>query len=109
MGTFVEPDGSRWVQAGQGMSRRVLEGERLMLVEIRLEADAEVPAHSHPHEQIGYVLDGRVLFRIGGEERALGPGAAYSVPGGEEHAARPLDGAPARLVEVFTPPREDFR
>ncbi|NPV06623.1 MAG: cupin domain-containing protein [Anaerolineae bacterium] len=108
MGALHDRDDLPWVEASPGISRRVLAGERLMLVEIRIDADRTVAAHAHPHEQIGYVLEGRVRFRTGGSEKILGPGGTYSVPGGEEHSAEAL-GAAARLVEVFTPPREDFR
>ena len=96
------------VQVDEHMSRRVLAEEKLMLVEVRLAPGAQVDSHSHPHEQAGYVLSGRVLFGIGGKERELGPGSMYSVEGGVSHRARVIGEEAATLVEVFTPIREDF-
>lgn len=109
MGVLHEADELPWVAGGPGIARRVLAGEQLMLVDIRIEAGQVVPLHTHPHEQIGRVLEGRVWFRIGEDERMLGPGGVYSVLSGEEHSARAADDSAVRLVEVFTPPREDFR
>jgi len=96
------------VNVGHGMSRQVLAGKSLMLVVVQIEPGNEVIAHSHPHEQIGYVLSGRVIFRAGDTGKELGPGGVYSVEGGEEHSAQVVGNEPARLVEVFTPVREDF-
>lgn len=79
----------------------------MMLCEMTLRSGTHVPAHSHPHEQVGYVVTGSLRLRIGSEERRLGPGDAYGVPGGVEHEAW-AEGDTV-LVEVFHPQREDYR
>ncbi len=100
------------VEQFPGVIRRTLvSGENLTLVEVRLAPGAEVPEHTHPHEQAGHVASGRVHFRIGdpaagGFERELGPGDSYLIPGGLPHAVRAIDAA--TLVEVFSPVREEF-
>jgi quercetin dioxygenase-like cupin family protein len=66
-----------------------------------------VPEHRHPHEQAGYVLSGRVRFTIGGETRVLGPGDMFLVPPDVPHAVSSVDG-PARVLDVFSPVREDY-
>jgi hypothetical protein len=59
------------VEAVPGVHRRVLScGDAMMIVQFRIAQGAEVPAHSHPHEQIGHVVSGRMTFRIGDEEVA---------------------------------------
>jgi hypothetical protein len=50
--------------------------------------------HSHPHEQIGLVLEGVQVLIVGGREHQLGVNEAYVVPGGVEHGGR---GRPGRL------------
>ena len=95
------------VEMFPGVVRRTfVSGANLTLVEVTLSPGAEVPEHTHPHEQAGTVDSGRVHFRIGEVEAELGPGDSYLIPGGVPHYVRALDAA--RLVEVFSPPREEF-
>lgn len=90
-----------------GVVRRLLaSGDRLSLVEIRIEAGSHVPEHTHPHEQSGHVASGRVHFRIGSEEFDLEPGDSYLIPGDVPHYVEALDAA--ILIEAFSPVREDF-
>jgi quercetin dioxygenase-like cupin family protein len=96
------------IEAVPGVHRRVLScGENVMIVQFRIAKDAEVPAHTHPHEQTGHVVSGQMIFRIGDEERELGPGDGYTVPGGVVHGARGITDTVA--VDSFNPVREDYR
>ena len=91
-----------------GVVRRTLtDGERMMLCEIRMDAGAVVPLHTHPHEQTGYLVAGRCRFQIGAEVRELSPGDTWMVPGGAEHEATALDDSV--FIDVFSPPREEYR
>ncbi len=104
---------TRWEEATPvemlpGVVRRTLGlTDRLMLLEIRLQAGATVPRHAHPHDQVGYVISGEVIFTIGDQNIRCGPGDGYAIPGGVEHAAHAT--VDAVLVEVFHPPREEYR
>jgi quercetin dioxygenase-like cupin family protein len=82
-------------------------GKNLMLSVVRFEPNAVVEEHSHPHEQMGVLLEGRVEFTIGGVTRLLGPGDIWRIPGGVMHSVRALDG-PVRALDVFCPVREDY-
>jgi quercetin dioxygenase-like cupin family protein len=90
-----------------GAQSGLVAGRQLMLSFLEMEAGAKVPEHSHPHEQAGLMLEGRLRFRIGGEERVLGPGDAFLVPPDMVHAGEVLEG-PARVLDIFSPPREDY-
>jgi quercetin dioxygenase-like cupin family protein len=46
-------------------------------------------------------------FRIGDEERELGPGEGYSVPGNVPHGASGVTDTVA--IDSFYPVREDYR
>lgn len=78
----------------------------LMLCEFTLEKGSTVPTHSHRHEQIGYVISGRVRMTIAGVARDLVPGDAYAIPGDVPHSADALERSV--VVDVFTPQREDY-
>jgi quercetin dioxygenase-like cupin family protein len=90
-----------------GVSMRPLFGEAAMLNLIEFEPGARVPEHSHPHEQLGYVLEGTLVLRIAGVEHRLAPGHAYAIPGGVEHAAWSEERC--LVLDVFHPVREDYR
>jgi quercetin dioxygenase-like cupin family protein len=81
--------------------------EKLMLSLVDLEPHAVVEKHSHPHEQVGIVLAGRVTFFIGGEQKTLGPGDMFRIPGNVPHKVMVLD-QPAKALDVFYPVREDY-
>jgi len=101
---------SQWprVEAVPGVHRRVLScGQQLMVVQFEIAAGAEVPAHTHPHEQIGHVVSGQMRFRIGDQERQLGPGDGYAVPGGVVHGAIGVTDCIA--IDSFHPVRDDYR
>jgi unsaturated pyranuronate lyase len=91
-----------------GVLARPLFGTAAMLNLIDFEDGAVVPAHDHPHEQLGMVLDGELLMVIGGVEHRLRAGDAYGIPGGVEHSAS-ADRGPCRVLDVFHPVREDYR
>jgi quercetin dioxygenase-like cupin family protein len=65
------------------------------------------PPHSHPHEQITYVAEGDLYFLIEDEKHHLTKGDLYSVPSGIPHCIQTIS-KHVRLVDCFTPLREDF-
>lgn len=86
----------------------MVNGERMMVILIELEEGAVVPMHSHHNEQAGYVLKGRVEFRTPSGVHVLGEGMAYILRSNEPHEAHNPGPGTALLIEIFSPPREDF-
>jgi quercetin dioxygenase-like cupin family protein len=108
-------DPGYFIPAGQGSKHRIFPGVEictvaggsLMLSVVNLEPGSVVPDHSHPHEQMGLLLSGRLEFTVGGVTRTLGPGDQWRIPGGVSHSVRAVDG-PAVALDVFCPIREDY-
>jgi quercetin dioxygenase-like cupin family protein len=91
-----------------GVIRRTMtHGERMMLIEFNLADGAVVPMHTHPHEQNGYLVSGRMRLEVGDEARDLSPGDCWMIPGGVPHEATALE--PSVIVDIFSPPREEYR
>jgi quercetin dioxygenase-like cupin family protein len=65
------------------------------------------PPHSHPHEQVCYVAAGEIIFFLEDEQTRLEPGDVFLVPSGKPHTIQRLT-KHVRLVDCFTPLREDF-
>ena len=98
---------TRQVEMLPGITRRTLNhGDRTSIHEIRIAKDAVVPNHSHPHEQTGYLVSGRVLFEMPGTTRELGPGDSWLVPGDVDHKVTALEESIA--IDIFSPVREDY-
>ncbi len=91
----------------QGVSRKILAiGGAMMTVQFTFEKDAVGTPHSHPHEQVGYVVKGRFEATVGDESMVIEVGDSYYVPPDVVHGVVALeDGI---LLDVFTPQREDF-
>jgi unsaturated pyranuronate lyase len=103
----VPADGGDSSSPEPGLTRRVLARNALMmLVENRMDTGWAGVRHSHPHEQLCYVLSGRYRFSVGDETFDVGPGDSFVIRGGVEHQAWALE--PSVLIDVFTPPREDY-
>jgi quercetin dioxygenase-like cupin family protein len=95
-------------QMAPGLIRRTLvSGERLMICRFDLDQGVEIPSHSHPHDQAGYVVSGRIRVTVDGVGLELGPGDSYCAPSGIHHSALALE--KTVVVDTFSPPREDYR
>ena len=81
-------------------------GDKTLMAEFRLEAGAELPRHSHPHEQTGYLVSGKMTLTIGDKSVQLRPGDSWAIHGNVEHSAVVLSDSVA--VEVFSPVREEY-
>jgi quercetin dioxygenase-like cupin family protein len=92
---------------GNGVTRSILAaGGKLMTVEFVFAKGSVGAMHSHPHEQVGYVITGSFEFTIAAEKTVLNAGDTYYVPANVPHGTVALeDGV---LLDVFTPQREDF-
>ena len=88
------------------ISRRIVAGEKGMIVWWSIAAGVHVEAHHHPHEQIVWMLKGRMEFRLGDEQRMCGPGDIVVIPGGVEHEGWIREDT--EVIDFFSPPREDF-
>jgi quercetin dioxygenase-like cupin family protein len=86
--------------------KTLVHGEKTLMVEFRLEKGAALPVHSHPHEQIGYLVQGRMQLTIGTEIHDVAPGDSWCIPGGVFHNAEIIEDSVA--VEVFAPVREEY-
>jgi quercetin dioxygenase-like cupin family protein len=81
-------------------------GAKTLLAEFLLKKGHRLPRHSHPFEQTGYLVAGRLRLAIGPDEKDVSPGDAWCIPEGMEHGAEVLDDSIA--IEVFSPVREDY-
>ena len=77
---FIEIENIPVIEPVPGCRLRTPFGEHLMLSYLEMDAGAEVPLHSHPHEQAGMLLQGKLQLTIGDETRLVQPGAMFMIP-----------------------------
>ena len=90
-----------------GVVARLVSGERLDLAIVEIEPRGVVPEHHHANEQLGMVIEGSVTFRIGDEQRRLGPGGTWRIPSDVPHEVR-AGRHGAVVIDIFTPRRQDW-
>lgn len=108
MSYFKDASSREYKQLVPGARTRTFWGDHVLLSLVEIDANAEVPNHTHPHEQAGIMVEGEMVMGIGGEVRTLKPGDMYIVPGNVEHYARST-GTPAKVLDVFSPVRKEFQ
>jgi len=90
-----------------GVRRQVLsEAPELMVVSFRFPTGGEGALHSHPHVQSTFVDSGRFRFTLGEDSFEVGPGDSFVIPSGITHGCVCLEDG--RLIDCFTPRRDDF-
>ena len=103
---FILTDQLKQIELFPQALSRIVTGEQIMLSFLEMEMDCIIPEHSHPHEQAGLVLSGKLRFRIGNEERIVGAGDAFLIPKNLVHSGQVIEG-PVKVLDIFGPPRED--
>ncbi len=90
-----------------GIERQMIWGERLMVCRLRFAPGTVTAVHTHVHEQITLVEQGRVEFTIDGQTRLASAGDVLFFPSQLRHGATMLDDEVV-LIDIFSPVREDF-
>ena len=105
---YVINSGIEYKNIGGGVLRKVLAySDNIMNVELLFEKGAKGEMHSHPHEQIGYIIEGSLIFHEEGKEDVtLNTGDTYIVAPNVNHGIDCLTNV--KLLDIFTPMRKDF-
>lgn len=90
-----------------GLYGRFVHGDTMTLSFVDIQPGAQLPEHSHPHEQITYLIEGELEMVIGGEKMLLTPGMVHVIPGNVPHSA--VARTFVRVLDAFSPVREDYR
>jgi quercetin dioxygenase-like cupin family protein len=107
LGYFVDKKDCSHHQIFPGVDIYTTSCQHLMLSLVEMQPGAVVEEHSHPHEQMGLMLEGEADFTIGGHTQRITAGQMWRIPGGVPHKVVALD-RPVRALDVFHPIREDY-
>jgi quercetin dioxygenase-like cupin family protein len=105
---FVQTQDAETFLPEPGMKRQVLaHNDALMLVRHYFEKGWVGARHSHPHDQLVYVVSGSIRVDVDGKIFDVHAGDSFVVDGDVEHQASALEAS--EVLDVFTPLREDYR
>jgi quercetin dioxygenase-like cupin family protein len=104
---FADLDAIGPIGIWNGVLARTVDGEQCSFGVVELDPNTVVPEHQHPNEQLGVVVSGSVRFRVGDEERELGPGGTWCIPPNVPHEVTTGPNG-AVVLDVFSPPRADW-
>jgi len=84
----------------------LVHGEKTLMGQFSIVRGSAIPPHSHPHEQTGFMVSGKLRFKVEDEIMEVVGGDSWCIPGGTEHAVQALEDSV--VIEVFSPVREDY-
>jgi quercetin dioxygenase-like cupin family protein len=84
---------------------KLVEGTEMSMQHVEMDPGTVVDQHTHPNEQVSYVVDGMVTFLLESGDVTVGPGESVFIAGNEPHGAANRGTDPAVVVEAFHPPR----
>ena len=93
----------------EGIERRLVSTDRMMVAHVYLDEGAVVPRHEHENEQLTYILEGTLRFWLGDDESEVvdvHAGEILHIPSCLPHRAEAL----VRTLDcdIFCPPRQDW-
>jgi len=107
--TFYRWDDMPRERVSDRLERRLVTGDRMMLAHVYLAKGCIVPRHQHENEQLTYILEGALRFRIGADgakEVVVRAGEVLHIPSNVWHEAEALEDT--LDVDIFSPPRQDW-
>ena len=93
-------------QLDDHITRRMIVGEKAMLVRWQFKKGALAARHNHPHEQVVVMVSGKLRLAVGDAETIMGPDDIVLIPPQVLHEAEALEDTV--VIDIFSPPREDF-
>tara|TARA_R110000850_G_scaffold845_14_gene4937 strand:- start:19 stop:336 length:318 start_codon:yes stop_codon:yes gene_type:complete len=90
-----------------GYHGKLIHTQNMSLAFWEVEAGAKVPEHAHMNEQVMQVLEGKFEFTLDGITKTYEPGDMVIIPPHVPHSDLAL--TPCKLMDVFSPTREEYR
>lgn len=84
----------------------LVHGDKTLMGQFSIAKGSAIPPHSHPHEQTGFMVSGKLRFKIEDEVMDAETGDSWCIPGDVEHSVEALEDSV--VIEVFSPVREDY-
>lgn len=91
----------------KGITGQYVHGATTTFGMVHIDEGSHLPLHHHPHEQVTFMIEGKLQMQIGDEEIILEAGHVKVIPSNTPHSAIAITAC--KLIDVFSPVREDYR
>ena len=105
--SFVKFDSLEEKEPVPGYKAVFVHSKNMTLAYWEVEEGAVMPEHSHPHEQVASVVEGRFELTVAGETRVLDINSAAVIPSNTPHSGKAI--THCRIIDAFHPVREDYQ
>ncbi|MEO9660170.1 cupin domain-containing protein [Maribacter dokdonensis] len=95
------------VEIMPGFHGKLIHTDQISMAFWEVEKGAIVPEHAHMNEQIMHVIEGEFQFTLDGDTKIYHPGDIVIIASHKKHSGIAL--TPCRLLDVFSPVREEYR
>ena len=90
-----------------GFRGKFIHSENMTFAYWEIKKDSFLPEHSHPHEQVANMIEGKFEIIIDGVATVLEPGDVGVIPSNAIHSGKAL--TDCKILDVFNPVREDYQ
>ena len=90
-----------------GFKAKFIHSKNMTFAYWNIDKGAILPEHSHRHEQVANVLEGRFQLTIKAQSKILEPGDIAVIPSNVKHSGKAI--TKCRILDVFFPMRGDYR
>jgi quercetin dioxygenase-like cupin family protein len=90
-----------------GFMAKLIHGAHTTLSIVTIKKGSVLPEHRHVHEQITYIVEGRLDMTIGGKPYSLTAGTVHVIPSNTPHNAVAI--TDCTVIDAFSPARDDYR
>lgn len=105
---FIEIDSLKKHRLLPGVKACFFHTDTITVAHWIFEEGAELPRHSHPHEQVSQVIEGTFTLTIGDDKsKHIKRGSAAIIEPNTPHFGKAI--TKCYIIDVFHPVREDYR
>jgi len=90
-----------------GIDGHYAHGSSMTFGYVEIKVGSDMPMHKHVHEQITYLIEGRMDMIMDGKTYPLTPGMYLVIPSDTLHAA--IAHTDCKVIDVFSPVREEYK
>ncbi len=107
MNNFISIESLQPKEVVPGFTGRFIHSDKISLAYWEVKAGSEIPFHSHVHEMMVNVIEGKLELTIGDDVQILEFGTVGKIAGNVPHRAKAI--TDCKIIDVFYPVREDYK
>ena len=104
---FINENDLKQNEIAPGFVARFIHTDGLTIAYVNIKSGSVLPEHSHVHDQITHVLEGKLELTVGGETQIVAAGQIAVIPSSVKHSA--IARSECKVIDVFNPVREDYK